>query len=124
MAWCHRCQSETDSKSSVYGAHCSACEVFYSVPCRNYHYGDMDLVRQCCVTESIYLHRLVRRVAITEHHPTARKCQEQWNDLTNAEMRLVMDTLEGEMPILKSDDELTYGIPVGGRMYPLPLAGR
>ncbi len=94
--------------------------------CGVYHYGNMEIVRQCCVDSCIVVHRLARKVALTDHHPACKRAEAEWNALSSAEMMLVMDALESEMPILKSDaepgsiDELHMGVK-GSRMYPLIL---
>jgi hypothetical protein len=94
--------------------------------CKNYHYGNQELVRDCCVASCIEIHLLARKVALTEAHPAYVRAMEEWNALTTAECNKVMDALEPYMPILRSDaepgsvDELSMGV-AGSRMYPMIL---
>ena len=92
--------------------------------CQIYHYGNQELVRQCCVDACIESHRMARRVALTIYHPAYLNATAEWNALTSAECTLVCDVLEKEMPMLISDaepgsiDELSMGVK-GTRMYPM-----
>jgi len=56
--------------------------------CGHYHYGDMTMVRDCCVTDCQKWAEVAKRVAMTNAHPAYRTYLAAWNSLTNAEMAL------------------------------------
>lgn len=59
--------------------------------CKQYHYGDMSLVRPCCVEDAKRIKALVLRNALTSSHPAYQLFTVAWNSLTDAEMGLVGD---------------------------------
>ena len=59
--------------------------------CNQYHYGDMTLVRQCCVNDCQRHAQNVLRVAFTTAHPAYALYRDSWNALTDAEQALVPD---------------------------------
>lgn len=59
--------------------------------CGHYHYGDMSMVRNCCVEDCRKRAENVRRVAMTTSHPAYALYRDSWNSLTDAEMTLVPD---------------------------------
>ena len=93
--------------------------------CENYHYGNQQIVRTCCVEACCESHRVAKKVALTVHHPAYQRAINEWNSLSTAECSQVMDILESEgFNILISDaaagslDELNMGV-AGSRMYPM-----
>ena len=59
--------------------------------CSHHHYGDMKLVRPCCVEDARKQKALTLRNAITTSHPAYRMFQDAWNCLTDAERWQVGD---------------------------------
>ena len=57
--------------------------------CGKYHYGDMSVVRDCCVEDCQKWAQLAIDKAMTTSHPAYRMYVNAWNSLTNAEMALV-----------------------------------
>lgn len=56
--------------------------------CNRYHYGDMTMVRECCVADCQKWAETAKRVAMTTAHPAYQMYQAAWNCLTDAEMAL------------------------------------
>lgn len=59
--------------------------------CGRYHFGDMTMIRECCVADARAHAALALRVAMTEHHPAMRMYRAAFNSLTDAEQQLVPD---------------------------------
>lgn len=59
--------------------------------CGRYHYGNMSLVRNCCVQHAQVVKTNAQRVALTDAHPAYKLWVETWNGLTDAEMLQVGD---------------------------------
>lgn len=59
--------------------------------CGIHHYGDMTMVRECCVSYAKEVKENAQRVAMTDRHPGYRLWCDVWNGLTDAEMMLVGD---------------------------------
>jgi hypothetical protein len=59
--------------------------------CRNEHYGNMTLVRPCCVEDAKKYKALVLEKAMTREHPAYKMFVDAWNALTVAEMLIVGD---------------------------------
>ena len=53
--------------------------------CSNYHYGNRDAWRQCCVHAARTALALAQKVAITYSHPAADDFKMQWERLTDSE---------------------------------------
>lgn len=62
---------------------------FITHECGNYHYGNMSVVRECCVENVLHWKNLAIRNAFSTEHPVYRKYAIAWNELTDAEMSLV-----------------------------------
>ena len=68
--------------------------------CGRYHYGNMSLVRNCCVQHAQAVKANAQQVALTDAHPAYKLWVEAWNALTDAEMMQVGDwSLYGIRPI-------------------------
>jgi hypothetical protein len=52
------------------------------------HYGNRDMVRECCVADCKKWAETAKRVAMTNWHPSYRLYMSAWNSLTDAEMKL------------------------------------
>jgi hypothetical protein len=59
--------------------------------CGRDHYGDMTMVRECCVEDAKSHKASVLRNAMTTSHPSYVAFVAAWNSLTDAEMHLVGD---------------------------------
>lgn len=59
--------------------------------CSNYHYGNMDIIRQCCIDDANYLKGLVLEKALTTNHPAYVTFCDAWNALTDSERAIVGD---------------------------------
>lgn len=59
--------------------------------CNQYHYGNQEMVRDCCVDDAKERAATVLRVAITDQHPAYRLWLAAWNNLTEAERVLAGD---------------------------------
>jgi hypothetical protein len=59
--------------------------------CRRYHYGDMTLIRDCCVADALARRELADRVAMTRWHPAFQLFAAARGSLTDAELALVPD---------------------------------
>lgn len=57
--------------------------------CNKYHYGDMSLIRECCINDAKYLKQLVLDKALTTNHPAYICFENAWNSLTDSEMLIV-----------------------------------
>lgn len=78
--------------------------------CRRYHYGDMSLIRDCCVAHAQAVKANAQQVALTDAHPAYKLWIETWNGLTDAEMALVGDwSISALLPRLQPTGVLTVG---------------
>jgi hypothetical protein len=59
--------------------------------CNVYHYGDMTLVRDCCVNDALKYKQMTIENALTTSHPAYKMFTASWNSLTDAEMKIVGD---------------------------------
>lgn len=59
--------------------------------CNNYHYGDMSIVRPCCVDFTKAMKASAIKNALTHKHPAYVAFIEGWNGLTDKERELVGD---------------------------------
>ena len=59
--------------------------------CKQYHYGDMFVARDCCVSDCKHWKELTIKNATTVQHPAYRQFVSAWNELTDAEMEIVGD---------------------------------
>ena len=59
--------------------------------CNQYHYGNMDLVRPCCVNDCLKYKNMTIEKALTRYHPAYVMFTAAWNSLTDAEMAIVGD---------------------------------
>lgn len=57
--------------------------------CGIHHFGNMALVRACCVEDCRKYAEMAQRNALTTAHTAYRLYREAWNGLTDAEMALV-----------------------------------
>ena len=57
--------------------------------CGRYHYGDMAMIRECCVEDCRKYAELTLKNATTTAHPAYRLYIAAWNSLTDAEQALV-----------------------------------
>jgi hypothetical protein len=62
--------------------------------CNKYHYGNMDIFRECCVNDCIKYALLADKNAITIYHPAVLMFESSWNSLTNKEMDYVSEELK------------------------------
>lgn len=53
--------------------------------CHHYHYGDMTMIRPCCVTDARHRKAQAQEVALTSSHPVVTIWTHAWNCLTDAE---------------------------------------
>lgn len=78
--------------------------------CGRYHYGDMSLVRDCCVAHAKEVKANAQQVALTDAHPAYQLWIDTWNGLTDAEMARVGDwSLFALLPQLQPTGVLTVG---------------
>ena len=57
--------------------------------CDLYHYGNMSLIRQCCIDDCRKWADIAVRVAMTTSHPAYRLYTAAFNSLTDAEQKQV-----------------------------------
>lgn len=53
--------------------------------CGLYHYGDMTVVRECCMNDYTIHHTVARNKAMTNYHLAMEAMREAYNGLTDAE---------------------------------------
>lgn len=61
--------------------------------CRNYHYGDQSVVRECCVQSCVAKGVWAKHVSVHANGAACRLFTAEWNMLSNAEMYAVRDEL-------------------------------
>lgn len=59
--------------------------------CDNHHYGDMSIVRPCCVEDAKERKTDCIKYALTTNHPNYVIFEAAWNSLTDAEKEIVGD---------------------------------
>lgn len=59
--------------------------------CSNYHFGNMAMVRQCCISDAQIRKENCLRVAISTSHPAYKIFRDSFDALTDAERRIVGD---------------------------------
>lgn len=57
--------------------------------CRQYHYGDQTILRDCCIEDCIKRGLAAHRLALTDQHPAVFVFNCAWNSLTAAECAIV-----------------------------------
>lgn len=62
--------------------------------CRRYHYGDMTMVRDCCIADARKYKALALRNAITTSHTAYRLFAAAYGSLTDAEQWQVGDIMQ------------------------------
>lgn len=59
--------------------------------CNIYHYGDMNLIRPCCVEDALKYKHMTIENALTKSHPAYKMFQAAYDSLTDKERELVGD---------------------------------
>jgi hemerythrin-like domain-containing protein len=59
--------------------------------CGNHHFGNMALIRPCCVADCQHWAETAQRVAMSSEHPAYRTYLASFDALTDAEQKLVPD---------------------------------
>jgi hypothetical protein len=59
--------------------------------CKNYHYGDMTLIRDCCVNDAKKYKQMTLENALTKSHPAYIMFISAYDNLTDSERLLVGD---------------------------------
>lgn len=57
--------------------------------CHQHHFGDMTLVRECCVADCQHWNQVARKVAMSDQHPAYRMFRAAYESLTDAERKQV-----------------------------------
>lgn len=56
--------------------------------CGRYHYGDMSMVRECCINDYAIHRAVALEKAMTNYHPAIETMRAAYNSLTDAERKL------------------------------------